>query len=144
MWVNKQYIWVFDLVYRCKYFLEFLLRSKEPIVDHAGNKNYRNVIRQRAVLSFEIFWFSLRMLNTQKTVVFWVWKANQWKWESMGIFKMCGVSTSSPSHLSFIIVASIVFGVCFFFTESLVMLHNFDVLRFQRSSIGEPIFNINM
>lgn len=115
MWVNKQYIWVFDLVYRCKYFLEFLLRSKEPIVDHARNKNYRNVIRQRAVLSFEIFWFSLRMLNTQKTVVFWVWKANQWKWESMGIFKMCGVSTSSPSHLSFIIVASIVFGVCFFF-----------------------------
>jgi len=53
------------------------------------------------------------------------------------------ISTCSALHLPLIIVASITFGISFF-TESLVSLHNFGVLRFRRSSIGEPTFNVNI
>ncbi|GFT68707.1 hypothetical protein NPIL_494841 [Nephila pilipes] len=45
--------------------------------------------------------------------------------------------------LTFAFVASITFGIRAF-TEILVQLHNFRVLRFRRSSIGEPTFNINL
>jgi len=57
---------------RCIEFLEFLLWSKQYIVDHAKNIDFLNLIRQHPVIVIEHCWLSSRKQDAQVTAVVWM------------------------------------------------------------------------